>query len=119
MVTLSWPSRTLSPNGRAHNIAKWRAKKAYEHEAWALTLEAAPPAERDALAACEALGLGLTFHPKTKNLPDSDNAVASMKAAIDGIARALGINDSRFRLAAPVIAEPVKGGCVIVEITPA
>lgn len=116
-VTLSWPSRALSPNGRAHPIAKWRAGKAYKHEAWALALEAAPVGERAALALCEALDVRLTFHPKDGNRPDADNAVASVKAALDGIAEALGVDDARFRLAAPVIAGAVKGGRVVVEIS--
>lgn len=118
-VTLSWPSRTLSPNGRAHHITKWRAKKAQEHEAWGATMAAASPDDRDALAAHGALSVALTFHPKTANRVDADNAVASLKAALDGIARALGVDDSLFRLAAPVMAEPRKGGAVIIEISPA
>ena len=99
-------------------MAKWRAKKAYEHEAWAATMAAASPDDRDALAAHGALSVALTFHPKDANRVDADNAIASLKAALDGIARALGVDDSRFRLAAPVMAEPRKGGAVIVEITP-
>lgn len=60
--------------------------------------------------------VALTFHPKAKRNVDEDNAIASMKWALDGIAQALGVDDSRFALQRPVIAEPIKGGRVIVEI---
>lgn len=111
-IELSWPPRILSPNGRGHHMAKHRAKKAARAEGFSAT-----KAAKVGLAAGDVpITIKLTFHPKTKNLPDADNAVASCKAYLDGIADALGVDDSCFRLAAPVIAEPVRGGKVVVEI---
>jgi crossover junction endodeoxyribonuclease RusA len=43
--------------------------------------------------------------------------IASHKAAQDGIADALGIDDSKFECSYR-LGEPVKGGAVRVEITP-
>lgn len=41
--------------------------------------------------------LSLTFHASTNRSYDLDNALASCKAAIDGLANGLGINDRQFR----------------------
>lgn len=40
--------------------------------------------------------LKMVFHPPN-NQQDWDNLVASMKGGIDGIAKAWGVNDKRFR----------------------
>jgi len=40
--------------------------------------------------------LKLIFYPATKRAFDLDNALASMKPAIDGLAIGLGINDKQF-----------------------
>jgi len=58
----------------------------------------------------------LTFSPPDKRRYDDDNLIARCKAYLDGIADALGVDDSRFRLGKPVRAESIKGGNVRVEI---
>ena len=110
-LTLPWPARALSPNGRAHIFAKHRAVKSARETAWALTMEAV-----GAKPGWSAVALHWEFHPKTRNLPDGDNAEASCKAYRDGIADALGIDDAHFT-ATREIGEPVKGGCVNVTIS--
>lgn len=112
MITLSWPPRILSPNGRGHHMAKYRAKKIARAEGYYATKEA----KVGIPAGDVPVFVSLTFHPPTKNKPDEDNAVASMKSALDGIADALGLDDSCFKLRAPIMAEPVKGGKVVVTI---
>jgi len=44
-----------------------------------------------------------------------DNCVASSKAYFDGIAEALGVDDSRFQIS-PHIAEPVKHGRITIQV---
>jgi crossover junction endodeoxyribonuclease RusA len=56
----------------------------------------------------------MTFCPPTNRARDLDNLIASMKPALDGMAAALGVNDSTFRFTAE-IGEIVPGGRVIVE----
>ncbi|MGV0964212.1 MAG: hypothetical protein ACOYBT_10010 [Polynucleobacter sp.] len=108
MIQLDYPPRTLSPNGRAH----WRRKAAdaKKHREWArlATIAAKPP-----VAASGPIGMVLTFYPGSRRNRDQDNALASAKPLLDGIADALGVNDSRF---APRVqfAEPVKNPRVIV-----
>ena len=111
-IELPWPPRTLSPNGRPHWRTLRKAQKVAKDYAFWATKEAAV-----GICAGDApILISLVFHPKTAMRPDADNAVASMKASLDGIAAALGVNDRSFRLAEPIIAEPVKGGKVLVTI---
>jgi crossover junction endodeoxyribonuclease RusA len=58
----------------------------------------------------------LRVYPPDKRRRDWDNIVASLKSGLDGIADALGVDDSRFRLSIEMIPEVVKGGRVDVVI---
>ncbi len=97
-VTLPWPDKRLSPNGRAH----WRAlaplKKAARSDAHKATLAAAQLAVRQAIASgVGVIHMTVRFFPPDKRHRDDDNMIASFKAARDGIADALLVNDRRFR----------------------
>jgi hypothetical protein len=61
------------------------------------------------------IAVHLAFHPPDKKPRDEDNMLASMKAALDGIAMALGVNDRWFRLSHEV-GEAVKGGSVEISV---
>jgi len=65
-----------------------------------------------------AAKLSFTFCPPDKRRRDRDNLIASMKAATDGIADALGIDDANFT-ATYSFGEPIKGGSVLVTISEA
>lgn len=59
----------------------------------------------------------MDFYPPDKRRRDDDGLLSSMKAARDGIADALGIDDHRF-VSHPYVKEEVrKGGAVVVRIT--
>jgi Holliday junction resolvase RusA-like endonuclease len=62
------------------------------------------------------LKVHLTFRPNDRRRRDVDNLIAMHKGALDGIADALGIDDSQFRLSAEIggISKPP---CVVVEIS--
>ena len=110
-VDLPWPHKHLSPNSRVH---------------WAAKAKATRKARRDAYYAAKAAGIGevaatefrvtTTFNPPARYSYDEDNLKARCKALYDGLADALGMDDKHFRHAPVVIGEPVKGGCVVVEI---
>lgn len=89
-IILSWPPRDLSSNARVHWAKKARATRKYRDDARLCTLAAKPtvPAE-----GCVALNI--VFVPP-HNRGDAANYPASIKAGIDGISDALGINDRRF-----------------------
>ncbi|WP_026009106.1 hypothetical protein ACNFJ7_02120 [Sphingomonas sp. HT-1] len=112
IAELPWPPRILSPNGRGHHMALHAAKK----KARRIGGEAVIAAGRPRFPKDTPLAVTLTFHPKTRTAPDEDNAIASLKAYLDGIATALGVDDKLFRLQRPIMADPVKGGRVLVSI---
>lgn len=109
---LPWPYRGLWPNDRVHRMVKVRMTKAYRNEA----LIMAKAAGWHRLPAPTLIVV--TFCPKSKGpMPDDDNRDASFKAARDGIAEALGVNDRtlKFRFQ---FGERSKNGGVIVEADP-
>jgi crossover junction endodeoxyribonuclease RusA len=110
-VTLGWPSRALSPNARSHWATLARAKKAARREGYIAARSAG------VLAGVSSVCIQVTFIPPDARRRDLDNLIASMKSANDGIADAIGIDDSRWIWAAPVIAKPEKPGRVVVTLT--
>lgn len=108
-IELPWPPAILS----GHNTGSHWKKAPFvkKHREWArlATLEAKPviPAQGD-------IRISFTFYPPNRR-GDRTNFANRLKPAIDGIAQALGVNDSRF-LPAYHYAEPVKSACVIVTI---
>jgi crossover junction endodeoxyribonuclease RusA len=109
VVALPWPDRMLSPNARVHWSVKARATRKARTEAWLLVGSACRK------PGWPAAHISMTFCPPDKRRRDRDNCIGSMKAATDGIADALGIDDSKFQTTYSM-AEPVKGGAVIVTI---
>ena len=112
IVTLPWPDKALSPNSRSRTFhKKARFTKAARSDAHWLVKAAGVPALPDD----GPILLLVTWHPPTRHKIDDDNMTARFKAARDGIADALGVDDNRFR---PEYAwgEPVKGGAVVVTL---
>lgn len=109
-VELPWPDRRLHPNARGH---------------WSKKAKAAKKARADAQIAClaagirkievEALSLAIVFHPPDRRHRDLDGMLASMKAGLDGIADATGVDDSNWQIAIRK-AEPRPLGAVIIQI---
>ena len=94
IISLPYPHKSLWPNGRAHWAAK--AKETKLHRAWGYA------AMKAALPVCfkhngERIAIRLTVSARTRGqLPDKDNCLAASKAYLDGIAQALGVDDSLF-----------------------
>lgn len=99
LISLPWPDSRLSPNARLYWAAKVAPKKiAREGAAWATKGAEGFHAAKAALTASEGhIPLTVRFYPPDRRHRDTDNMVASLKAAIDGIADALEVNDRRFR----------------------
>jgi crossover junction endodeoxyribonuclease RusA len=110
IVSIPWPVPVLWPNNRAHWAAKAKRRKAQKEAAWALTL-----AERTPKLGDGRVSVTLTFRKADRGRYDLDGALSACKGALDGIALALGVDDSRFDVR-PVLGDPVAGGAVIVEV---
>jgi crossover junction endodeoxyribonuclease RusA len=110
LIELGWPAKALSPNFRSRSH-------------WPKT-NALKKAKEEGFFAAKAFGgkldgrpvkVVLTAYPPTKHARDADNLLASCKGQLDGIAKALGVDDSIFD---PRVqwGEPVKGGKIVVAI---
>lgn len=109
-VTLPWPPAACSPNARVHWSKKSRAARAYRAACHLLAKQAGmQPPKGEAL-------LILEFVPPDKRRRDDDNLLASFKAGRDGLADALGVDDSIFATQIRLSKETTKGGAVRVRI---
>lgn len=108
-VTLPWPPKELSPNYRGHWKAVYRRSKEYKEDCWILCKRAKltkPESDR--------VLVHMKFYPPTNHRRDQDNMVASMKYGLDGLAAALGVDDSLFDISIEVAEE--LGGKVEITI---
>lgn len=99
VITLPWPDKRLSPNARLHWRAKVGPKQAAKiHAGWA-TVSAMGFHEVHARLSADdaAIPMTITFYPPDRRRRDDDNMIGGFKAARDGIAGALGVDDRRFR----------------------
>jgi crossover junction endodeoxyribonuclease RusA len=113
-LTLPWPHKDLSPNARVH---------------WGTRSQRVSKARTDSRLLCKSvmnacgfplfegrqLHVSFTFCPTDNRRRDLDNLISATKAHRDGIADAMQVDDSKFRLTAQM-GPVVKGGKVIVEI---
>ena len=91
LIVLPFPPASLSGHAKGH----WRAKAAVtkQHREWArlITLAAGPLGVPDS----GDIPIRVRFIPPS-NRGDRTNFPNRLKASLDGIAMALGVNDSRF-----------------------
>lgn len=109
-VVLPWPPKELSPNARIHFRTKAAAVKSYRESAYWLTT-----ATKMAAPADGGIALRFDFYPPDKRRRDLDNMLAAIKAGVDGIADAMGVDDQRFGFWLSREA-PVKGGKIVVSV---
>lgn len=114
-MMLPWPPKELSPNARVHFHVKAKATKAYREQAYWQTRGGDSDIFPCSPIETMPVYLNFTFHPPDKRRRDLDTMLSSVKAGIDGIADALGVNDARFEYTLRR-AEPVKGGKVMIVI---
>ena len=113
-IELPWPDKRLSPNAR-NKWAKIKAiEEAREYGGWVAHEARMQPGI--VLSAANGLKAQYAFYPPDRRRRDQDNYSAMMKSYQDGVCDALGIDDSCFQMAAPVWAEVVKGGKVVLRL---
>jgi hypothetical protein len=78
-------------------MALARVKRAARHDAWLTAIAATTPAQREAFKRAGKVDVSITFTPPNRSI-DDDNAIAQFKAARDGIADALGVDDGWWRV---------------------
>lgn len=109
-VFLDWPSHDLSPNARLH----WRRKAPLVKQArWAAKVATLEQAGGAKLPPGAPLSVSLLFcRPLKGKRWDSDNVVAALKSAGDGVADALGFDDRQIVERHDAWGEPCDGGRV-------
>ena len=110
MLVLDWPPSILSPNNRSHWARKAPVKARFKSDCFFLAKKNGDPQFH---AGMGTIPLTLIFHPPSKRKYDIDNLLASMKAGLDGIAEAWGVNDTRFRPITIDFGDVCKNGKVI------
>ena len=110
-LTLPWPPKDLNPNSRVHWTKRSKAAKAYKMACFTLALEAGwRSVDWDG-----DIHIWIDFYPPDRRQRDDDNCIAAFKSGRDGIANALDVNDTRFRIH-PYVKDVV-GGMVKVRLT--
>lgn len=108
IITLPWPPSGLSPNSRNHWAKTAKLKKQYREACfWQAK-------EQGAKQLAGKLNVWITFYPPDRRHRDMDNMLASIKAGLDGLSDAIGVDDSKWTLTIEK-AEEI-GGYVKVEI---
>jgi len=117
-LTLPWPSADLSPNARVHHFTRHRAAKSAKNYAFNMALSLMGPLGIRNGTWRGPIQVDLSFHPSADRRFDLDNALAREKARLDGVALALGVDDSTFtfRLSRGEKRNPP---CVVMTLTPA
>ena len=115
-LELPWPAPALSPNARGHWSTLARAKKAYRTRCRAIAGVGAPLLCEALQRPPERLEVALIFVPPDRRARDLDNLLAAMKSGLDGLADALGVDDSKWRIKIEMADETTKGGLVLVEV---
>lgn len=115
-VKLPWVDSRLMPNRK--NGAHWgksqEAKVRARQDGRIATRQALG---RNTLVMPDTLAVKLTFAAPDNRHRDLDNLLAASKASLDGIAKALGVDDKRFRpLTIDAAIDSRKIGFVLVEI---
>lgn len=110
-VYLPWPDKKLSPNARQHWASLAKAKKKAKTGAYHIALEAGI-----GKIEAEKVLVRYSFFPPSRRRFDLDNLVASMKSANDGLAMAIGVDDSKWELAISPRGPVEKNGMVKIEI---
>lgn len=96
-LTLSWPASELMQNrhdGRHWSFAA-NEKAAYRHEGYLMALSAINTSGFESRDGAR-YRISMTFHAPDNRRRDVSNLHAAMKSALDGIASAMGVDDSSF-----------------------
>lgn len=117
-LQLSFPAPELMQNRREgrHWHYAHEAKVAQRQEAYLLTRQAITQSGFE-LRPGARYRVVMTFHPPDNRRRDVSNLHAAMKAALDGIADAMGIDDSAFVEHGQRLGELHYGGCVAVRVS--
>ena len=110
-IEFPWPGKDLSPNARVHRMTRAAVIRNARGGAYYIARTLLPVGKRWS----DKCHLEIEFRPPDRRKRDLDNMLASIKATLDGLSDAMGIDDSGWTLTL-TRGELVKGGAVIITI---
>lgn len=114
IIEIAWPNADLSPNARVHHMALHRVKKTARNDAYWATKYVLPLSWKH--DGTSEIILRQVAHPPDRRHYDRDNLDSRLKAARDGIADALGVNDRLLRPTGIEWGEPIRGGRILITV---
>lgn len=99
-VTYPWMPKALNPNARVNKFLKNKMFQDYKLAVWQLT-----KVSNLELDQSKRILLDIMFYKPDKRRRDLDNCLSAFKAGLDGISLAVGIDDSKFKLAIDIADE--------------
>ena len=110
LIRLPWPDKRLSSNYRGHWSKVAKAKAEARQTAWAM-------AKQFGIGKADGAEVIFTYYPPDRRKRDAQNMPHMLKAQIDGLADALGCDDSAFLVHFPSgFADVVSGGAVLMHV---
>lgn len=113
---LPWPHRALSPNSRVHFMVRAKHTKAARATAMNLTRAAMRRAGGAFFLHYRRIAVHLEFVAADRRRRDGSNIASQHKAAIDGIADAIGVDDSKFIVSHELSEQIAKPAAVRVTV---
>lgn len=117
IITLPWPDKRLAPNRSAGRV--WQSTRGIKDDAREFAFfetRGALMGQVEKFKPAGSVPLVLTFCPPDKRRRDLDGLLSASKHALDGIAQAIGIDDSQFNPVTLRRSQPAKGGMLVVEV---
>lgn len=111
-IVLTWPTPGLFPNKKGHWTDKANEKRKHKSDSYYLTKHQIKLFKWQG----GRVPLNIIFSPPHQKY-DLDNCLAALKAALDGVADALHVNDRMFRPITIDFGDVVDGGEVVIEFT--
>src|SRR5690606_21016957 len=108
---LPWPPKDVSPNARGHWSKRAKAVKAYR-DACGWECVAQNVRQFDA----SRLDARIIFRAPDNRPRDIDNMLGSVKAAIDAVATAVGVDDSKWTITIARGTPKPRIGAVLIEL---
>lgn len=108
---LPWPDKALSPNARGHWSKSEKARKAAKETAFYMVKEAGI-----GKIEADAIRIRYSFFPPDRRPRDTDNMLSAMKYSADGIALAIGVDDSKWHIEIAPRGPVEKNGMVKIEL---
>ena len=113
-IAIPWPDRALHPNSRKHWSVKAKAARKARHDA-AIIAKSANWHRREWPEG--RLHVWIDGYAPDRRRRDHDGFLSSLKPWLDGIADAMGVDDSRFVPHPHIKSETRKPGEVRIRIT--